>query len=123
MQTQQPITLPPYDEPEPDGAIAPGSEDDYTKRHPGTADVTCVIEVADSSIRRDRVTKLAIYAASGVRRYFIFNLVVREVEEYGDPIKSRKRYRTKTVFKANESIDLPAANGKVLSVTVASLFP
>src|SRR5688572_16842164 len=39
LQTQQPISLPPDDEPEPDGAIITGAEDDYRDHHPGAADV------------------------------------------------------------------------------------
>jgi hypothetical protein len=34
MRNQQPVSLPPYDEPEPDGAIVVGTEDDYKQRHP-----------------------------------------------------------------------------------------
>ena len=32
MRTQQPVTLPPHDEPEPDGAVVRGTEDDYRER-------------------------------------------------------------------------------------------
>jgi Uma2 family endonuclease len=69
VTTQQPLALPPFDEPEPDGAIVRGTIDDYTNRKPGPADVLCVIEVADASLRRDRGYKQRIYADSGIPVY------------------------------------------------------
>src|SRR5947209_18218141 len=46
--------------PEPDVAVVPGSVSDYLDRHPTTA--LLVVEVADSSIVQDRLTKTAIHA-------------------------------------------------------------
>src|SRR3954468_5154309 len=46
ITTQQPLALPPFDEPEPDGAVIRGSIDDYEKSKPGPSDMLCVIEVA-----------------------------------------------------------------------------
>ena len=57
-----------------------GKLTDYTDRHPGAADLTCVIEVSDSSLRWCRTTKLRIYAGSGIARYIIINLPDRVVE-------------------------------------------
>jgi hypothetical protein len=54
---ENPITLPPSHEPEPDGAVVQGRPEDYLKRHPGPADVVCALEVADSSLRADRTIK------------------------------------------------------------------
>ena len=50
LQTQQPVSLPPTNEPEPDAAIVNGGIDDYVDHPPGPGDVLCVIEVADSSL-------------------------------------------------------------------------
>src|SRR5688500_16701703 len=94
VQTQQPVTLPPYNEPEPDAAIVIGTEDDYLGRKPGAADVTCVVEVADSSLKYDRTVKLAIYADSGIGVYFIINLRDRVVERYSEPQPGTGAYAT-----------------------------
>jgi hypothetical protein len=85
LRTQQPISLPPDGAPEPDGSIAKGTEDDYASRLATAADIPCVIEVADSSLQHDRVTKRRIYAQGGIAQYVIINLVDRRVEVYEQP--------------------------------------
>src|SRR5206468_5833676 len=39
MRIQQPVTLPPFSEPEPDGAIVFGTEERYGDHHPGSGEV------------------------------------------------------------------------------------
>lgn len=74
MQTQGPVRLSDNDEPEPDGAVVRGDPRDYADRIPSSADVECIIEVADSSLEYDRSTKALIYARAGVEQYVIVNL-------------------------------------------------
>jgi Uma2 family endonuclease len=61
-----PIALSDLSEPEPDLAVFP-PPDGYQGQHPSTA--TLLIEVAHSSLRRDRTLKRRIYAAAGVAEY------------------------------------------------------
>jgi Uma2 family endonuclease len=72
-------------EPEPDITVIRGCHRDYFGRHPGPADMALVIEVADSSLSRDRTLKGRIYAAAAVPVYWIINLVDGQVEVYTDP--------------------------------------
>ena len=72
-------------EPEPDTAVIRGTQRDYLGRHPGPADMALVIEVADSSLSRDRTIKGRIYAAASVPVYWIINLVDNLVEVYTNP--------------------------------------
>lgn len=126
IRIQQPVTLPPWDEPEPDGAVVLGTQQDYTERHPGPADVTCVIEVADSSLRRDRTTKLRIYAGSGIARYIIINLPDRVVEVYTQPMNGNggtPRYGQSVTSSGRQAVEISAAGGKRLSVPVRALLP
>ena len=126
MRIQMPLTLPPFDEPEPDGAIAIGSNRDYRNHHPGALEVTCAIEVADSSLRRDRTTKLRIYAASGIPVYVIINLLDRVVEVRTQPVTSKggvARYKRVETLRSGQRLMLPAANGKSLAVAVRRLLP
>lgn len=53
--------------PEPDVAVVPGQNRDYANAHPKTA--LLVVEVADSTLAQDRLTKAAIYAAAGIPEY------------------------------------------------------
>jgi Uma2 family endonuclease len=80
VRVQAPFVAANESEPEPDAAIvAPG---DYAERHPETA--LLLIEVADSSLARDR-EKAKLYAAARVPEYWIVNLVDAVVEVYRDP--------------------------------------
>ena len=123
MRTQQPVSLPPFDEPEPDGSIVRGTADDYLERHPGATDILCLMEVADSSLRLDRGTKLAIYAKSGIPLYVLINLPDRVIEVYRDPVKAGERYATVVTLHLGDKLELPTASGKPLVVSVRSLLP
>jgi hypothetical protein len=112
VRIQLPVTLPPWNEPEPDAAIVLGNQKDYSGRHPGAADVTCVIEVADSSLRRDRTVKLGIYAGSGIACYIIVNLSDRTVEVYTQPFNGKGRigrYGRSITLTGRQAVELPAA--------------
>ncbi len=123
MRTQQPVTLPPYNEPEPDGAIIIGPKSAYRKRRPGARDVACVIEVADSSLRDDRTSKQRVYANSGIPQYVIINLPDRVVEVYTQPLVGKDRYGQSVTLGPSQTVALRAARGRELKVAVRRLLP
>lgn len=84
VRVQDPITTL-ESEPEPDVSVVRGSEDDYPDRHPSPADTGLIVEVAESSLARDRSIKKRIYARAKVPVYWIVNLVDRCVEVYTNP--------------------------------------
>jgi Uma2 family endonuclease len=98
LRVQHPITTP-DSEPEPDLAIVRTGR--YTEAHPGPADIAVVIEVADSSLSRDRSIKMRIYAAAGIERYLLINLAGHVVEVYGNPTADPEpRYATSNTLIA-----------------------
>lgn len=80
VQCQLPITTA-KSEPEPDLSIVRGNHHDFRTRHPSGQECRLVIEVADTSIDRDRA-KAEIYRSSGVEEYWIVNVNERWVERY-----------------------------------------
>ena len=68
-------------EPEPDLAVVPPG--DYRAEHPRRA--WLVVEVADSSLRRDLRIKAPLYAASGFREYWVVDLPNRQVHVHRAP--------------------------------------
>jgi len=105
--------------PEPDVAVVPGSPGDYDSRHPDAA--LLVVEVAESSLQQDRITKAAIYAAAGVPEYWIVNLRERALEVMRDPDRGAARYRDARNLQAGERVELAALPGAL--VAVADLLP
>jgi Uma2 family endonuclease len=101
--------------PEPDLAVVPGSVDDYERAHPTTA--LLVIEVADSSLKQDRLSKAAIYAAAGIPEYWIVNLRDEVVEVMRDPDPARARYRAVRSAARGERLELAALPGAVLDAS------
>ena len=71
---QNPIRLSEYSEPQPDLALLRRREDFYSDHHPRPADVLLVIEVADTSLRFDRETKIPLYAVHGIPEVWLVDL-------------------------------------------------
>jgi Uma2 family endonuclease len=80
MQCQLPITTQ-RSEPEPDIAIVKGVHHDFRDQHPSGGDCRLVIEVADTSVERDRA-KAWIYESAGVEEYWLVNIHSHSVERY-----------------------------------------
>ena len=119
VRVQQPFEAGRYSLPEPDVAVVPGRLEDYDGAHPREA--LLVVEVADSSLPQDRLTKLPIYAAAGVPEYWIVNLAERCVEVFRRPWPTRRRYAVAHVARAGEAIDLVAVDRAC--VRVGDLLP
>jgi Uma2 family endonuclease len=101
-------------EPEPDVAVvAPG---DYLDEHPTTA--WLVIEVADSSLARDR-GKAKLYAAAGVTEYWLVNLADEVVEAHTSP--GPEGYARVTRRARGETLRVPALAD--VEVRVADVLP
>jgi Uma2 family endonuclease len=84
VRIQQPITTA-DSEPEPDVIIASGSNADYSERNPTPAEIHVLVEVADSSLKKDQTVKLKLYAEANIQEYWIVNLIDRRVEVYAQP--------------------------------------
>jgi Uma2 family endonuclease len=70
VRIQLPLIATDDSEPEPDIAVVPRG--DYNEAHPERAHL--VVEVADSSLRKDRLVKGPLYAASGFEEYWVVNV-------------------------------------------------
>lgn len=99
---QSSIQLGEFNEPEPDISLLINEEEKYEESLPKPEDVILIIEVADSSLEKDRGFKLPEYAKSGIPQYWIVNLNRREVEVYQDPMESI--YRSKKTYEIDESV-------------------
>lgn len=105
--------------PQPDIAVVPGVEADYDASHPTSAHL--VVEVADSTLQADRLSKSRIYAAANVLEYWIVNLRDFVVEVMRDPDPANAVYRDVRVLRAGDEIELAALPGA--RVAVAEILP
>jgi Uma2 family endonuclease len=105
LQTEAPVRIPDFDEPEPDLAVVRGKARDYValNRPPEASDVTLVIEISESSLARDRSDKWNAFASGGIPVYWLVNLVDEQVEVYTDP--SPAGYQSRRDYKRGQ--DLP----------------
>ena len=96
-------------EPEPDLLVFRGNLRDFSDRHPGPAEVVLVVEVADSSLKRDRDWKGRINAKAGVE-YWIVNVLDGVVERYTAPYVlpgGTTAYRDRADFRGDDLITPP----------------
>lgn len=117
VRPQLPLTLA-DSEPEPDLAIVPAKQEAEATRHPRTA--LLVIEVADSSARRDFEVKARIYATAGVGEYWLVLVEQRAVAVLRDPDAVAGSYRTHLMVSGDSTVTPVAFAG--LTVVVSSLF-
>ena len=112
-------------EPEPDIAVVQGSTRAYLRRHPGPADIALLVEVADSTLARDRADKGRLYARAGIGSYWIVNLVDGQVEVYTQPSgpTDLPSYHQRHDHGIDETVSLLIEGREVASIPVRHLLP
>jgi len=121
----QNVIVTPDSEPEPDVAIVRGKPGDYRGRHPSGSDIGLIVEVADSTVRRDR-RKAGIYARAGIPSYWIVNLDDGQIETYADAVGKGKRvvYQSRKILLHGENDVTLVLDGKdVGKLRVGDLLP
>jgi hypothetical protein len=121
---EQPVVLS-DGEPMPDGAVATGTDEDNFCFHPLAKDVSLAIEVADTTLTRDRGPKCRSYARAGIACYWIVNLIDRQIEVHTHPNPAAEPpvYSNMQIFKPGDSVPLTIAEQTIAQIQVVELLP
>ena len=124
LRTQQPVIIPGEGEPEPDAAIVMLPFERLGGRKPRAEEVSCVIEVAGTSLQRDRTTKLRHYARGGIRQYVLLVLADRTAEEYLAPDPEAGTYAPPVIHRGSATLGLhlDRVGEERLAVSLVELF-
>lgn len=101
VRIQGPVRIDDMTEPEPDVALLKLRADGYRTAHPTAEDVLLIIEVADTSLEKDRMVKLPIYAEAGIPEVWIVDLAAGRIEVYRSPRAGA--FSERSVLKAGAS--------------------
>ena len=115
LAVQGPFTVGRRSKPEPDVALVPPGR--YMDAHPAQAFL--IVEVADTSLRKDRVLKPALYAAAGVPEYWVIDVQACTVLRMTEP--QRDTYAHSETLSAKDEVSLVAFPDVV--VQLADVLP
>jgi Uma2 family endonuclease len=112
-------------EPEPDVYVVRGQPELYKSQQPTAQDVLLVVEVADATLRQDRVAKKWVYAEAGIPVYWIVNLIDRQVEIYTQPSGPTKQpdYAPPQMFTADQTVPVVIDGQEVGRLAVKDFLP
>jgi Uma2 family endonuclease len=119
VSVQNSFRIPDYSEPQPDIVILRPRDDFYANKFPLPEDVLLIIEVADSSLKYDRTTKLTLYAEHHIPEYWIANLERDIVEIYRQP--QNKSYLKQTLIDSAEITFAPIAFPE-MTITLKDIY-
>ena len=113
VSIQNPVQLSNYTEPQPDIVILKPRADYYAGKKISWEDALLVIEVSDTTIRRDRY-KLSLYAKAGVSELWIEDLQRDTVFVYREP--GSGTYGVSLELRRGDPISLVAFSDVVFKV-------
>jgi Uma2 family endonuclease len=116
-----PVRITRQDEPEPDVVVALGARRDYSTKHPGPKDVAIVVEVADTTLAKDRLRAAVYGGRGGIPVYWIVNLTDRQVEVYTRP--RAKGYTSCAIYKPGSQLPVFVDGVTVGHIAVDDLLP
>jgi Uma2 family endonuclease len=116
VSTQEPIRLDDFSEPEPDLAIVKGTMFDYANRHPSPEDVYLVVEVADSTLKKDCEVKDKLYARSNIADYWVIDVKNRQVHIFRTPTPTG--YASHLILSDSQTVSPLAFPAIVLPISV-----
>jgi Putative restriction endonuclease len=125
LRIQSAITIPQYNEPEPDIGVVRGPERRYATRHPGPADIAMLVEISDASLQEDREDKAPVYAAAAIPVYWVVNIPEAKVEVYADPTgpDPHPSYRHHQDYAIGDEVPLVIDGREVAKIPVKDLLP
>jgi Uma2 family endonuclease len=118
VSVQMPVVLTDDTEPQPDLQLLRRRPVPYKEREAFADDVVLLIEVADSSLRYDRSTRLALYAEAGIPEYWVVDCPAEAIEIHRAPEGSHYRDVTRVEGAATVA---PQAFGDVI-LSLAEIF-
>jgi Uma2 family endonuclease len=113
VQIQGPLTLDEHTQLQPDLALLKPRSDYYRDAVPGAADVLLVVEVADTSLEKDRSVKLPLFAAHGVPEAWLVDVPDRLVGIYREP--EGALYRSQSIASPGK-VELSQLSGVLLDL-------
>ena len=119
IRVNLPVTLGNRSEPEPHIAVVKIDANEYSLRHPESADIYLLIEVADSTVTKDRKQKSIIYAKNQVLEYWILDLQRRQVYIFRQP--EAQSYREQFVLSSSDTVTLQAFPD--IAIALDAMFP
>ncbi|MEO0837902.1 MAG: Uma2 family endonuclease [Cyanobacteria bacterium J06643_5] len=119
ISIQDPIKLDDYSEPEPDIAVVKIDPLDYADHHPTPDEVYLVIEVADTTFKKDCETKGKAYAAAGIIDYWVLDVIKRQLHVFREP--SENGYKSEVILKDNDVVS--ALNFSDLNIDISEMLP
>ena len=85
VSPQNPVVIRPRSEPQPDLLVLRRRTVSYSREHPTPEDVLLAVEVADTTVRFDRLVKARLYARSGMPEFWLLLPADGAVEVYRAP--------------------------------------
>ena len=125
VREEKSVEISPHSRPEPDIAVARGPRDAYRTRDPQAENLALVVEVSDSTYRKDRGPMWGLYAEAGVPVYWIVNVAKRQIEVYSDPAgKGRAaEYRQSATYGQGAEAPVVIDGVEVGKVAVNEILP
>ena len=104
VTVQNPARLNEYNELQPDIILAKPRSDYYSSRHPTSQDIYLVVEIADTTLRKDRNLKLPIYSRLGIAELWIGDLQHDRLLVFRNP--AGNSYKTSLTFHRGDSLSV-----------------
>ncbi len=102
ISVQDSIQLNDNSEPEPDIALLMRDPLYYEDHHPTPSEIYLIIEIADTTLRKDCSTKATIYAQSGITDYWVLNINDRQLHVFREP--SQEGYKSELILADSMTI-------------------
>ena len=102
VSPQNPVVVPPSSEPQPDLLVLRPRAVSYSRELPTARDVLLAVEVADTTIRFDRIVKSRLYARAGIAEYWLCLPMDGAIEVHRAP--GAEGYTTVTLHGPGERV-------------------
>ena len=112
-------------EPEPDVVVVRGNPRNDHDRPPTAQEIEFVVEVADSTLERDRTLKKRLYARAGIPQYWLIDLLELCIEVYTEPtgLVGEPDYQQVQPYELSDFVPVVIGRTELGQLAVRELLP